>query len=137
MRHMRSKFTPYTCITVDMLFNIVGHKIDGNCESWNCLMQKLAPSRGQSFPHPGGNKGDVKIMHILFSYFIRSHKAVNTLINNIFFCNMVLLGSANPSYPKWLSLLEGPPCSRLPHDSKIANIMKQDQMTRPTLIKIK
>ena len=53
MRHMCSKFTPYTCITVDMLFNIVGHKIDGNCESWNCLMQKLAPSRGPSFPHPG------------------------------------------------------------------------------------
>ena len=31
--------------------------------------------------------------------------------------------------------LEGPPCARLPHDSKIGNIMKQDQMT--TFIKIK
>ena len=90
---------------------------------------KTCPKYGTVFPTPWGNKGDVKIMHILFSYFIRSHKAVNTLINNIFFCNMVLLGSANPSYPKWLSLL--------PHDSKIANIMRQDQMTRPTLIKIK
>ena len=74
-------------------------------------------------------------MHILFSCFIRSLKAVKTLVNNIMFCNMVLLVSANPSYPKWLSLLEGPPCSRLPHDSKIANIIKHDQMT--TLIKIK
>ena len=43
--------------------------------------------------------------------------------------------SANPSYAKWLSLLEGPPCPRLPHDSTIANTMKQVQMT--TLIKIK
>ena len=54
-----------------MLFNIVGHKIDGNYESWNCLLQKLrgdrhAPSRDPYSPHPGqgGFKGDVKIMHI-------------------------------------------------------------------------
>ena len=83
-----------------MLFNIVGHKIDGNYESWNCLLQKLrgdrhAPSRDPYSPHPGqgGFKGDVKIMHIklLFSDFIRSYKVANTLINNIFFCNVVLL----------------------------------------------
>ena len=32
-------------------------------------------------------------MHIqlLFSDFIRSYKVANTLINNIFFCNVVLL----------------------------------------------
>ena len=48
----------YNCITVDMLFNIVGHTIDGNYESWKFLGQKterdrLAPGRGPSFPHPG------------------------------------------------------------------------------------
>ena len=47
----------YNCITVDMLFNIVGHKIDGNYESWKYMGQKttrdrLAPGRGPSFPHP-------------------------------------------------------------------------------------
>ncbi len=61
MRHMCFKFTSYNYITVDMLFNIVGHKIDGNYESWNCLMQKLwgdrlAPSRGPSSPHPGARR---------------------------------------------------------------------------------
>ena len=36
---VRFKFTPalYNCITVDMLFNIVGHKIDGNHESWKYM----------------------------------------------------------------------------------------------------
>ena len=48
----------YTCIAVDMLFNIVGHKIDGSYESWKYMGQKttrdrLATGRGPSFPHPG------------------------------------------------------------------------------------
>ena len=41
----------YNCITVDMLFNSVGHKIDGNYEYWKYMGQKtamdrLAPGRG-------------------------------------------------------------------------------------------
>ena len=54
------KFTPAPLQLhyVDVLFNIVGHKIDGNCESWKNVGQKtardrLAPGRGPSFPHPG------------------------------------------------------------------------------------
>ena len=48
----------HNCITVDMLFNIVGPKIDGNYESWkymgqNTARDRLAPGRGPSFPHPG------------------------------------------------------------------------------------
>ena len=48
----------YNCITVDMLFNVVGHKIDGNYESWKYMGQKmkrgrLAPPRGPSYPRPG------------------------------------------------------------------------------------
>ena len=69
----------YDCITVDMLFNIVGHKIDGNYESCKYVGQKtardrLAPGRGPSFVHPGVRWvfGAVQIMHILFSYFILS-----------------------------------------------------------------
>ena len=49
-------------ITVDMLFNIVGHKIDGNYESWkymgqNTASDRLAPGRGPSFPHKGALGG--------------------------------------------------------------------------------
>ena len=56
-RHM----SPYNCFTVDMLFNIVGYNIDGNCATWNCLMQKLwgdrlAPSRRPSSPHSGARR---------------------------------------------------------------------------------
>ena len=49
----RFKFTPplYTCTAVDMLFNIVGHKIEGNYESWKYVGQKN--DEGPSFPHPG------------------------------------------------------------------------------------
>ena len=48
----------HNCITVDMLFNIVGHKIDGNHESWkymgqNTARDRLAPGRGPSFPKTG------------------------------------------------------------------------------------
>ena len=48
----------HNCITVDMLFTIVGHKIDGNYESWkyigqNTARDRLASGRGPSFPHPG------------------------------------------------------------------------------------
>ena len=47
----------YNCVTVDMLFNSVGHKIDGSYESWEYMGHKtvrdsLAPGRGPSFPHP-------------------------------------------------------------------------------------
>ena len=48
----------HNCITVDILFNIVGHKIDVNHEYWkymgqNTARDRLAPGRGPSFPHPG------------------------------------------------------------------------------------
>ena len=48
----------YICFAVDMLFNIVGHKLDFNYESWKYMGQntkrdRLAPGRGLSFPHPG------------------------------------------------------------------------------------
>ena len=48
----------YNGISLDMLFNIVGHKIDGNYESWKYLGQKtardrLAPGRAV-FPTPWG-----------------------------------------------------------------------------------
>ena len=49
--------------TVDshMLFNIVGYKIDGNCESWNCLIKNceetvLPKVRGR-LPHTLGQGG--------------------------------------------------------------------------------
>ena len=38
----------YNCITVDMLFNIVGHKIDGNYESWKYVTQiKISTNHDQ------------------------------------------------------------------------------------------
>ena len=65
----------HNCITVDMLFNIVGHKIDGNYESWKYMEQNtardpLAPGRGPSVPHPGVRSffGAVQIMHIFFIF---------------------------------------------------------------------
>ena len=53
-------YTPYNCTT--MLFNIVGHNIDGNCESWNCLIQKkcewtVFPEEGDRLPHTLGQDG--------------------------------------------------------------------------------
>ena len=82
----------HNCITVDMLFHIVGHKIDGNYESWkymgrNTARDRLAPGRGPSFPHPGFF-GAVQIMHIFFSYFLKT--TVNTLIEDIILYNMIL-----------------------------------------------
>ena len=66
----------YNCITVDMLFNIASHKIDGNHDSWKYMGQtmardRLAPGRGSSFPHPGVTRlfGAVQIMHIFFFIF--------------------------------------------------------------------
>ena len=57
---VRFKFTPtpQQLHYVDILFNIVGHKIDGNYESWTYMGQttardRLAPGRGPSFPHRG------------------------------------------------------------------------------------
>ena len=67
-------------ITVDMLFNIVGHKIDGNYEFWKYMWQnttrdRLAPGRGAVFPTPCGKTvffGAVQIMLIFFSHCIFS-----------------------------------------------------------------
>ena len=63
----------HDCITVDMLFNIVGHKIYENYESWkymgqNTARDRLALGRGPSFPHPGVRRVfyAVQIMHIFF-----------------------------------------------------------------------
>ena len=49
---------PICVYTVDMLFNIVGHKIDGNYESCKYMGQttardRLASGRRPSFQHPG------------------------------------------------------------------------------------
>ena len=78
-----------------MLFNIVGHKIDGYYESWKYIGQKtardrLAPGRGPSSPHPGVRRFfcAVQIMHIFCSYFLKT--TVNTLIEDIFLYNMVV-----------------------------------------------
>ena len=67
----------YTCSTVDMLFNIVGHTIDGNYESCiymghKTVRDRLAPGRGPSFPHPGVRRffGAVQIMHIILFVLI-------------------------------------------------------------------
>ena len=69
----------YNCVTVDMLFNIVGYRIDGNnyYESWKYMGRKtardrLAPGRGPSFPHPVLRRffGAVQIMHIKNIVFI-------------------------------------------------------------------
>ena len=64
----------HNCITVDMLFNIVGHKIDGNHESWKYIGQNTARDRLAPGPHLGVRRffGAVQIMHIFFSYFIFS-----------------------------------------------------------------
>ena len=69
----------YNFITADMLFNIVGHTIDGNYEYWKhggeTAKDRLAPGRRPSFPHPGERFFcAVQIMHKLFSYFhIKTH----------------------------------------------------------------
>ena len=49
----------YNCITVDMLFNIVGHNIDGDYESWkymgqNTTRDRLAPCIGGRLSHTLG-----------------------------------------------------------------------------------
>ena len=88
----------FNCITVDMLFNIAGHNIDSNYESWKHLGQKtardrLAPGRGPSFPHPGvrwvfwccSNNAHI-FFHI--SYFLKT--TVNTLIEDSFLYNMII-----------------------------------------------
>ena len=68
----------HNCITVDMLFNIVGHKIDGNYESWkymgqNTARDRLAPGRGPSFPHRFfwccSNNAHISF---IFSYFLKT-----------------------------------------------------------------
>ena len=86
------------CITVDMLFNIVGHKIDGNYKSWkymgqNTARDRLASGRGPSFPHPGVRRFFwccSNNAHIFFhiSYFLKT--TVNTLIEDIILYNMIL-----------------------------------------------
>ena len=65
---VRFTFTPplYNSVTVDMLFNIVGHKIDGNYDSRKYMGHKtardrLALGRGPYF-------GAVQIMHIIIVY---------------------------------------------------------------------
>ena len=83
-----------------MLFNIEGHEIDGNYESWKYTGQetardRLAPGRGRSFPHPMGKTvfvGAVQIMHtfvFIFHIFFKK-KPVNTLIEDIFLSSMIL-----------------------------------------------
>ena len=76
-------FTPavFNCNTVDMLVNIVGHKIDANYETWTYLGQKrrgdrLDPGRGR-LSHTLGKDGFLggdKMMHILYIFhnFIKS-----------------------------------------------------------------
>ena len=85
-------------ITVDILFNIVGHKIDGNYESWkymgqNTASDRLVPGRRPSFPHPGVRRFFWRCSnntHIFFhiSYFLKT--TVNTLIEDIILYNMII-----------------------------------------------
>ena len=53
-------------------------------------MDRLAPGRVPSFPNPGVRRffGVVQIMHIFFSYFLKT--TVNTLIEDIFLYNIIL-----------------------------------------------
>ena len=60
----------HNCITVDMLFNTVGHKKDGNYESWKYMGQNTARDR------------------FYLSYFVKT--TVNTLIEYIILYNMIL-----------------------------------------------
>ena len=65
----------HNCITVDMLFNIVRHKIDGNYESCKYMGQnkardRLAPGRGPSFPHPGVRRFFWRCSNNAHIYFI-------------------------------------------------------------------
>ena len=80
---VRFKFTPAPLqLHYGMLFNIAGHKIDGNSyESWTFMGQKtardrLAPGREPSFLHPRVRRcfGAIQMMHILFSYLIFSYE---------------------------------------------------------------
>ena len=56
----------YNIITVDMLFNIVGHTIDGNYESWKYIGHKTARDRLTQTLGQDGFMGGVEIMHIFF-----------------------------------------------------------------------
>ena len=72
----------YNCIAVDMLFNIVGHKIDCNYETWKkygakTTRRRLAPGRAPSFPHPGVRRFfwcSSHNAHIFFIFHIFSKK---------------------------------------------------------------
>ena len=84
----------YNCITVDMLFDIVGHTIDGNYESWKYMWHKtardrLVPGRGPYFPNPYVRRCCSNNAHII-AYFLKT--TVNTLIEDMFLYNMVLWG---------------------------------------------
>ena len=89
----------YICITLGMLCNIVGQKIDGNYESWKYMGHKTArdrlpPGRGPSFPHRGVRRFFwccSNYAHIFFhnSYFLKT--TVNTLIEDIFLYNMIIM----------------------------------------------
>ena len=77
---VRFKFTPtlFNCITVDMLVNIVGHKIDGNYESWKHMGQKTARDLfAPSSPHPVFF-GGVKMLHNFFFFIF--HNKVNCIV---------------------------------------------------------
>ena len=88
----------YNCNTVAMLFNSVGHKIDGNYESWKYMGHKtardrLAPGRGSFFSHPVVRRFCwccSNNAHIFFhiSYFLKT--AGNTLVEDIFLYNMII-----------------------------------------------
>ena len=89
----------YNFVTVDMLFNIVGHKIDGNHDSCKYMEQKtardrLAPGGGPSFQHPGVRRVFwccSNNAHIFLIFQIFFQKTVNTLIEDIFLYSMILL----------------------------------------------
>ena len=115
----------YNCITVDMLFNIIGYRIDGSYESWKYMghttaRDRLAPGRRPSFLHPG-----VRLFcwccstnAIFFSIFHIFLKQLLTRWYNTYFSTTWFYGisvSANLSYPKRPSPLEGPSCPRLPY----------------------
>ena len=87
----------YNCLTVDMLFNIVGHKIDCNYETWKNIGQKR---RGTVLPQVGGRLshtlgqdgffGAVQIMLIFFHIAYFPKTTVDKVIEDIFIYNMIL-----------------------------------------------
>ena len=128
-----------------MLFNIVGHKIDCNYETWKkygakTMRRRLAPGRAPSFPHPGVRRFSwcsSNNAHIFFIFHIFL-KQLLTLWYKTYFSTTWFYGicvNANPSYQKCCSPLEAPSCPRLPYLSTISFKTYRARLTKSVQIK--